>query len=153
MYAFERSKKGMKFKMQSQKGITLVSLTIYIIGITVIVAVIAIISSYFYTNMDDNIKIEPLAERTNFYSFFTKEINTNDIKILECKENYIVFDNGIQYLFIPENKGIYRNKVKICREVKNCTFEQKIENGKSIVEVMLEIGDGEPATTTYTLQN
>ncbi len=26
--------------------------------------------------------------------------------------------------FVPENKGVYRNQVKICRGVENCKFER-----------------------------
>lgn len=139
--------------MKSQRGITPISLVIYVIGMTIMVAIVAIISSYFYTNIDKSMDVEPLTERTKFNSFFTEEVNHSNIKVLECKQNYIVFDDGVQYTFVSENKGIYKNKVKICKEVENCEFEYKIENGKNIVEVTLKIGDKEQTTTKYILQN
>ena len=141
--------------MKSQKGITLISLTIYIIGMSVMIAVIAVISSYFYKNIDSTFEnIEPLTEYTKFISFFTDEINNNDINVVECgKDNdYIVFDNGIQYEFVKENKGIYRNYVKICRNVEQCNFSYKEEAGKKIVEVTIKIENGELKKTQYTLK-
>ena len=38
--------------MKSQKGITLTSVIIYIIGMTMCIGVIATLTTYFYKNMD-----------------------------------------------------------------------------------------------------
>ena len=140
--------------MKSQKGITLISVTIYVIGMTVLIAIISIISSYFYSNVDLTSKnIDPLVEYTKFNSYFTEAINHDNIKVLECKENYVAFDNGKQYTFIPENKGIYENKVKICRNAEYCKFDYSIKNGKNVVEVTVKITNGEEKTIQYTLKN
>ena len=69
------------------------------------------------------------------------------------KNSYIVFDNGVQYTFVSENQGIYRNKVKIAREVENCTFEYKVKNGKSIVVVNIKMNSISNKTIEYTLRN
>ena len=98
--------------MKSEKGITLISLTIYVIAMTIVVGVVAIISTFFYSNMMDSSQdIDPITEYTKFNSFFSDEVNHSNIKVLECStttdgQNYIVFDNGIQYTFIQEKKGI-----------------------------------------------
>ncbi len=140
--------------MESQKGITLISLTIYVIAMVIIVAIVAVITRFFYTNMNAaSNTINPLTEYTKFNSFFTDEVNHSNIKIEECKENYIVFDNGVQYTFIPENKGIYRNQVKIANEVQSCVFEYKIKNGKTVVSVALQIGTDVVKEIDYTLKN
>lgn len=144
--------------MKSEKGITLISLTIYVIAMTIVVGVVAIISTFFYSNMMDSSQdIDPITEYTKFNSFFSDEVNHSNIKVLECStttdgQNYIVFDNGIQYTFIPENKGIYRNQVKIASGVDNCTFTRNIKNGKDVVEVIFEAGN-RTRETTYTLKN
>ncbi len=140
--------------MKSQKGITLISLTIYIIGMTIAVSVITVLSSYFYTNVDDNTKnIDLYSEYTKFDSFFSQEVNHSNIKIMECKNNYIVFDNGIQYTFIQENNAIYKDKVKICKEVENCTFDYTIKNAKYVVIVQIKINGLDLRTIEYTLEN
>lgn len=139
--------------MKSQKGITLISLTVYIIAMVIVVAVISVISMNFFknTNSVSNI-INPMTEYTKFNSFFAEEVNHSNIRVLACEENYVVFDNGVQYTFISENKGIYRNKVKIVSEVESCTFEYKIKNGKSVVTVNLKMKNTETRNIDYTLK-
>ncbi len=141
--------------MKSQEGITLISLTIYIVVMVIVIAMISVISGYFYSNIDEvSDTIDPLTEYTKFNSFFTDEVNHSNIRVLECLQNgnYIVFDNGVQYTFIAENKGIYRNKVKICKEVESCTFDYQIQNGKNVVVVKLKIGTDKERNVTYTLK-
>lgn len=150
--------------MNTQKGITLISLTIYIIVMVIVVAMVSVISSYFYSNIHGaSDTIEPLTEYTKFNSFFTDEVNHSNIKVLECEtitndetqeieSSYVVFDNGVQYTFVAQNKGIYRNKVKICKAVESCTFEYKIKNGKNVVGVKLKIGTDKERNLTYTLK-
>ena len=94
-------------------------------------------------------------EYTKFNSYFTNEVNQYNIKVLEFKEtdeqNYIVFDNGVQYTFVKQNKGIYQNQIKICKDVEQCTFTVGIKNGNDIVTVNMKIGDKE-YHNEYTLK-
>lgn len=125
--------------MKSQKGITLISVTIYVIGMTVIIGLLATMTTYFYKNTDDVRNITPIAEYTVFNSFFAEEVNIPDMEILECTENYIIFSNGVQYTYISENQGIYKDKVKICRNIEKCVFEQGIsKTGKQTVKVTIK---------------
>lgn len=77
--------------MKSEKGITLISLTIYVIAMAIVVGVIAIISTFFYSNMEDTDNIvSPMAEYTKFNSFFSDEINHEGIEVIDCG----TIDNG-----------------------------------------------------------
>lgn len=128
--------------MKSQKGVTLISLTVYIISLTIVIAILATISSYFYTNTEFIKDIDPITEYTTFSNYFSKEVNTPNIEILESGDNYVVFDNGTQYTFVEENQGIYRNKVKICNNIEECSFEEGTnDNGKTTVKVTIKIKD------------
>lgn len=144
--------------MKSQKGITLISITIYVIAMAIVVGVMAIISTFFYSNMENvSETINPITEYTKFNSFFTDEINHKGIEVLECGitkngQNYIVFSNKVQYTYVPENKGIYRDKVKIAREVDNCIFSTDMQNEKNVVKVTF-IAGGRTRENTYTLKN
>ena len=145
--------------MKEQKGVTLVSLTVYVIVMAIVIGVLATITTFFYKNIDEtNAEIDPITEYTTFNSYFSDEVNHPNIKIVKCgsnednSQNYIIFSNGVQYTFVPGNKGIYRNTVKICRNIEKCTFEEKIENGKSIVVVNFESGNTKK-NTQYTLSN
>lgn len=147
--------------MKNQKGITLISLTIYIIAVVIVIAIISVISGYLYKNINYSSQdVEPMAEYTKFNSFFTEEINKKGIKVLDSKteigENgnktsYIVFDNGVQYTYISANKGIYRNKAKIANNIDNCEFEAGQENEKNTITVNFLAGDFNNSTT-YTLK-
>ncbi len=142
--------------MRSQKGITLTSLVVYVIGLALVVGIMAVITTNFYKNVNNNISsIDPINEYTKFSSYFTNEANQYNIKVLECKQtdeqNYIVFDNGVQYTFVKQNKGIYQNKIKICKDVEECTFTTGIKNGNDIVTVKMKIGDKE-YQNEYTLK-
>ncbi len=138
--------------MKSQKGITLISLTIYIIVMIAVIGIIAVVTGTFMESLEDaNFYNDPIAEYTAFNSYFSEEVNHTNIKILACEENYVIFDNGVQYSFIEENQGIYRNKVKICWDVEECTFSQSIENEKTVITVHFVSG-GQDRTTIYTLK-
>lgn len=138
--------------MKSEKGITLISITVYVIAIVIIVSIVAVITTYFYKNVDDTIvNIDPATQYAKFNTFFAEEVNKSNIKILECQENYIAFDNGVQYTFVEANKGVYHNKVKICKDVTNCIFSAQMQNGNQTVTVTMIIG-GKTYENTYTLK-
>lgn len=138
--------------MKSEKGITLITLTIYVIVMVVMIGIIAIVSGAFMKSMQDaNFYNDPIAEYTAFNSYFSEQVNHPGLKISACEENYIIFSDGVQYSFIPENKGIYMNQVKICWNIDSCTFSESEENGKEVVTVHFVSG-GQDRTTTYTLK-
>ena len=57
--------------MKSEKGITLISLIIYVIALTIVIGIVAVISGYFYNNIATSSEdIEPMVEYTKFNSFF-----------------------------------------------------------------------------------
>lgn len=138
--------------MKNEKGVTLISLTVYIIVMALVVGVLAIITTFFYKNTIDIKDIDPITEYITFNTFITDEINHSNIKVLECKDNYIVFSNGVQYTFIPANKGIYRNKVKICRGIENCSFETGKEGENDVVRVVFKSQGQGKKNMSYTLK-
>ena len=138
--------------MKNEKGVTLISLTVYIIVMALVVGVLAIITTFFYKNTIDIKDIDPITEYITFNTFITDEINHSNIKVLECKDNYIVFSNGVQYTFIPANKGIYRNKVKICRGIENCSFETGKEGKNDVVRVVFKAQGQGKKNMSYTLK-
>mgnify|MGYP005833727531 CR=1 FL=1 len=148
--------------MRTQTGVTLISVTIYVIVMVIVVAVITVLTSYFYKNVDITATRQDLNQQyTKFNTYFIEEVNKKGNKILDIGETqeddknaiqkYIVFSSGNQYTYVPQNKGIYINQVKIAENITNCTFtSQEDENGKTIVTVVIQ-GDNFEKTTTYTL--
>ena len=147
--------------MKSEKGVTLISVIIYVIAMLIIIAVITVLTSYFYTNVDINSASEDLNQQyTKFNSYFTEEVNRKGNKILEIGETenneeegpqkYIIFSSGNQYTYIPANKGIYMNTVKIAENITDCTFEKNDADGKTKITVTIN-GNNFERVTTYTL--
>lgn len=138
--------------MKSEKGVTLITVTIYIIAMTIILGVIAVLSGAFMKSMQEsNFNNEPITEYIRFNTYFSEEVNTPGIKILECTNDYVVFSNGVQYSFIEENRGIYRNKVKICWNIDKCNFVDRTEDEKQMLSVHF-VAEGIDYTTDYTLK-
>ena len=131
--------------MKNEKGVTLISLTVYVIVMALVVGVLAIITTFFYKNTIDIKDIDPITEYTTFNTFITDEANHANIKVLECKDNYIVFDNGVQYTFIAANKGIYSG-------IEKCSFETGIEGGNDVIKVVFKAQGQSKKNITYTLK-
>ncbi len=157
--------------MQKDKGVTLITVTIYIIVMLMIVTIMTILTSYFYQNINISSTNQDFNQQyINFNSYFTYEINKRGNKIIEIqspiqlstnkyneqksnenKQNYILFSSGNQYTYIPDNKGIYMNKIKIAQNITGCIFQaNKNENGKTTITVIMQ-GDHFERETTYTL--
>lgn len=139
--------------MKSEKGITISSLIVYVIAITIIVSIMTVITNNFYKNINNStVKLEPYTEFTKFNTYFTEEVNKNGVRVLDYGPNYIVFDNEVVYTFVEENKAIYMNKVKICKQITNCIFSTEINNGEEVINVEMII-DGKIYENSYTLKN
>ena len=62
--------------MKQEKGVTLISLTIYVIVMAIVIGVLAIITNFFYKNVKDvNVDIDPITQYTTFNSYFSEEVN------------------------------------------------------------------------------
>lgn len=129
--------------MKSNKGITLMSLVVYIVGMIIVVAILTALVSYFSKNINiDDLK-KTGGEYTKFSSVFTKEVNIAGNKVLECytqgdgenKVSYIVFSTGNQYTYMAQDKSIFRNKIKICENVEDCEFSSEFDDPKYVITV------------------
>lgn len=150
--------------MKSEKGITLISMTIYVIVMLIVVTVMVILTSYFYGNVDVNSTETKLNQQyTKFNSYFTEEVNKKDNKVMgigetedatnNTKQRYILFSSGNQYTFVPENKAIYVNNVKIAEDIIDCTFSKVEQNDKVIIAVTIKGDNNFTKFTKYTLVN
>lgn len=144
--------------MKSDKGVTLISVTIYVIAMVLLVAVISVITSYFYKNIKLNVTKEDLNKQyTKFISYFSEEANLDNNRLLEVstddsvpenKVSYVIFSSENQYTFMQKNKSIYVGKVKIATYVKDCNFI-KLNDNSVKVNIVFE-ADGHTITRTNT---
>ncbi len=130
--------------MKNDKGITLTSLIIYLIGMAIVVGTIATLTSFFYKNVNiESINDDSSTQYTKFSSIFTNEINTENNTIIDCKTltkndnktSYIIFSSGNQYTFKSENNAIYKNKIKICENINDCDFSYSFTDSKYSIKV------------------
>lgn len=126
--------------MKSEKGITLLSLILYIILLTLVLSMLSVLNNLFFTNtkyLANNSK--SISEYNKFNMYFIEDIKNNISA--DITENTIEFADGTLYTYIKEDMGIYRNKVKICNDIPYCVFstnEQKVNNTKKqIIDVHL----------------
>ena len=149
--------------MNSQKGITLVSLVIYIaVMIIVLVVMNSIITTFYSNNQDVKLSVKEKVEFNKFNMYFLKEIKAynNSIDTIDTKENnpYIIFESGNSFLF--KDNTIYYNDIAICNNLKSVKFQNEIiekQDGneaidKSIVIVSLEF-DNFKKTMKYKIEN
>ena len=104
--------------MKSEKGVSLVSLIIYLIAMTITVGIVARISNYFYRNINIlDTSLTSSEEFLNFNAYITKEVNIkgNEVQTIGEREissgrmKYLIFSKtGNQYGFI--NNEIYLNQ-------------------------------------------
>lgn len=139
--------------MSSNKGITMMSLVIYIITMVLVVGIIATITSFFYTNVINlGDESKNVAEFTKFNMYFLEEIKNKDNAVKNLKENSITFTSGNSFTF--QDNSIYYNSIRICDNVKSAQF--KVDNTKNnVIDVILTIGDNMEYTKTskYVISN
>lgn len=129
--------------MKKNKGITLVSLLIYVIVMTIVIVVMSSIINKFYKSTDTiTADTEDIIEFNKFNTYFLKEIKKNNNKVDNIQNNYILFTSGNSFSLV--NKKIYYNNIEICNGVN----EFKMALGKD--------GDGQDNTIiniSVTLNN
>lgn len=139
--------------MKSEKGITLTILIIYIVVFTIVIALLASLSNYIYSNLKYvNEHSVDVSEFNKFNAYFIKNVKAN--KDAEVKTNtngiQITFVDGDTYQYVNKDKSIYKNKQKIAENIKSFTAEKKLneDNKKKYIEIT--IGIGEEGQKNYT---
>lgn len=143
--------------MKSHKGITLISLILYVILLVFVVSMLSLISNMFFSNIDyvtENSK--NVSEFNKFNMYFIEDSKNNTSA--KVTENTVEFEDGTKYTYSESDKGIYRNKVKICSEIEYCTFVSRIEQvgetEKQVISVQIVIKASNlfEATNDYVLR-
>ena len=130
--------------MKSEKGFTLTSLVIYVIGITIIFAVVANLTIYFNKNSRTiEYTTNNSAQITRLNQYLINDTKKENAQITEANENIIIIQaNGetIKYTYDKNSKGIYRNKVKIANDVQSLEIKKDIIYDKTKLLLNITIG-------------
>lgn len=139
--------------MKSNKGITLLSLVVYICVFLIVIAVVANISSFFYkdiTTMDAETTSDYEYNKLNLYLLEeTKKQGNRIVSIRNGNMDSVEFSSGIIFIRPEESNKIYLveqgndKKILLCDNVNNVNneaiFTKKIENGRTILQVKFEV--------------
>ena len=143
--------------MKSEKGITLIVLSIYIIVFSIIIVLLANLSSYIYSNIENiNDSSVDISEINKFNMYFISDIKTNnqaDVKTLSDNNQntiQIIFQDGDVYSYVEDEKSIYKNEQKIARNIEAFNAEGYKKNNKTYIQVSIEIGTKDEANYTKT---
>ena len=80
-----------KITLTSNKGITLTSLIIYIIGMTIIVGIVATLTSVLQNNINEfGQNSEDIAQILNFNMYFLEDVKKENNKIVKNNENQVI---------------------------------------------------------------
>ena len=122
--------------LKNNKGMTVISLLIYIIVLTVVIGSMSIVMRYFYKNADDTIISNDTAEQySRFIAYITSDINSGKINNIELvsatdiKLNFsdgtvqeYQFNEGTIYYIVINSQSVEEKKIQLCKDLSNCEF-------------------------------
>lgn len=126
---------------KNQKGITLVSLIVYLIGLVAIIGIVAVLTSFYSKNvatMNDTSEVN--SEFNKFDAKMIQETKTAGNEITEVSGTTIKFKNGNTYTY-GDNR-IYQNAVTVSKYVKDFAVNFSQDGDKQILSVYVTFGKG-----------
>ena len=134
--------------MRNQKGVTMVSLVIYIVAFSIIIGIVATVTTFFSNNISGlNETAGKSAEYNKFviymYEYTKKGYNAIIGNYGENSNPYIVFEKGQErVIFEKVDDKLYMNNAEICDNVQD--FETRLETndkGNQILKTKIQIND------------
>ena len=146
--------------MRNQKGITLIVLSIYIIAFTIVITLLANLSSYIYSNIHNiSDSAIDLSEFNKFNMYFIDDIKNNNEALVNknlTDENgnkyiQIAFADGDVYSYTIGDDSIYKNNQKIAKDIVNFNAELLENNKKKYIEISLRVGTNDKTNYAKTI--
>ena len=144
--------------IRNEKGITLSSLMIYVIAIVITISILTGIMTYFNSNVKYIMNSgKYVSEFNKFNMYFIEDVKNN--RYAQVREDQIAFEDGTIYTYKSwSDRGIYRNKVKICSGISYCYFSKSTvtvnNTEKYVIRVHMLIEDADifEAVNEYVLK-
>lgn len=130
--------------MKKEKGITLISLTIYIILFAMIVETVVLFNTDFYSQVtklnNDNISAE---EYNKFNVNFVKDVKESKTATIvnNSGNTQITLDNGVNYYYISDEQAIYREKIKIASKITTFSATKITHPSKNVIRITIITGN------------
>lgn len=141
--------------MKSKRGVTLMSLTVYIMLMLIVIAILATVRANFQSNIKEISKEgTEVLEINKFNMYFLQEVKKQGNEINAISEDRIEFKTGNKYIFDSDDNIIYLNEnIKIAQDIETCIFSFKQENGKTIINVTIKAKNSDVQVKEYVLTN
>lgn len=136
--------------MKSNRGITLISLIVYVIVFTIVIAIVSTISGYFKKNTDEIvISTDTSQQYIRFTTYLTEDINSINFASLNVSGNCvdIIFLDGLSHKYMYDDNKIYfilkkdevtEKIIVLCNEITDYKFEKDQENNKLKISVTIK---------------
>jgi len=144
--------------LKSTKGITMITLVIYISCFVVIAGIVGSITVFFYSNteiLDDEISASSEYNKLNLFLAKESEYVDNKFKefYIENDISYLTFSNGNIYTFDKENGLIYYNEMCLCEFASDFNVTTDYTSGKEVINVLVKFDeDNISYRTSYTMK-
>ena len=150
--------------MKQERGVTLTSVAIYIIGLIVVMGMISSYSGYFFGNADDIVsKNNAEEEYMRFLTYFTKDLNSEELKdvsFYDAEDSVgnnlsFTFSNGEIHNYFFNDKKIFYKQIQndtttkvitLCSQVNIDEHIFRYENSQIMLHFYIE---GENFTNTF----
>jgi len=150
--------------MKSQKGITLVSVAIYIVLVMVVLGILATVTLNFQKGIKEiNGEGTKIAEVNKFNMYFLQEIKKKGNDIVLCTNNEISFLTGDKYVFDSnngtinlvelDNDGTINKTIELANNIETCTFSKTSKEGKVFVKVSIKPKNADEIIKEYVSNN
>ena len=131
--------------MNKEKGITLTSLVLYMLVFITILGLLAALSGYIYSNVDNVSSGKVTSEEFNkFNLYFIKDVKQySNATVTSDTDVTISFGSDVKYTYKNSDRAIYRNKVKIASNIANFTATLETDsthNSKKVINVNIQTG-------------
>lgn len=162
--------------MKSQKGMTMISLILYVSSFLAITATIAAITTFFYNNIEIlDTSIGSSSQYNKFNLYFLNECKKANNELYAWKasdsllrldrlkepgkidKKFITFSSldGTEknsFIYDDINNDLYYNSIKLCDDVED--FQIKIDEttGKTVLSILIKIA-GKVYTTDYVVSS
>lgn len=132
--------------MKQNRGITLTGLSLYVLVLSIAIAVLSTITMYFSNNYE-YIESEGVnaSQYNRLMSYLIKDSKKDNITVEEIQDYILKLSNGITYSFNSDEKAVYRDEVRIADNIEECVFTQSTDGEfNNYFEVEVTIGIEKP---------
>ena len=115
------NKKCSRFTLNN-RGITLASLTIYVVVATIVVGILAFLNAQFFSNITELTNESSIAsENLKLKASLVRDLKSRDVNVLEYSNWGFRLSNNVKYEIRynekDDNYAVFRNNVKICSSI------------------------------------